>query len=51
MHKIRHNSVVFKAHSSASPDLFIAFSELVRPATTPFYDKLDKTLNTFDFAG
>ncbi|HEV2120225.1 MAG TPA: transposase [Candidatus Bathyarchaeia archaeon] len=32
------------------PELFIAFSELVRPATTPFYAKLDQTLASFDFA-
>jgi transposase len=31
-------------------ELFIAFSELVRPATTPFYAKLDQTLQSFDFA-
>jgi transposase len=41
---------VFKPHSLAPPELFIAFSELVRPATTPFYAKLDQTLNSFDFA-
>jgi transposase len=41
---------VFKPHSLAAPELFIAFSELVRPATTPFYTKLDETLRSFDFA-
>jgi len=41
---------VFKPHSLASQELFIAFSELVRPATTPFYTKLDRTLASFDFA-
>ena len=41
---------MFKPHSLASPELFIAFSELVRPATTPFYAKLDQTLDSFDFA-
>jgi transposase len=51
MRKIRHNSVVFKPHSLAAPELFIAFSELVRPATTPFYTKLDQTLKSFDFGG
>ena len=50
MRTIRHNSVVFKPHSPAPPELFIAFSELVRPATTPFYTKLDQTLDSFDFA-
>jgi transposase len=41
---------VFKPHSLATPELFIAFSELVRPATSPFYTKLDQTLDSFDFA-
>ena len=41
---------MFKPHSPAPPELFIAFSELVRPATTPFYAKLDQTLGSFDFA-
>src|SRR5208337_2812859 len=51
MRTIRHNSVVFKPHSSAAPELFIPFSELVRPATSPFFAKLEQTLNSFDFAG
>jgi len=51
MREIRHSSVVFKPHSLAAPELFVPFSELVRPATTPFYAKLDQTLNSFDFAG
>ena len=41
---------MFKPHSLAPPELFIACSELVRPATTPFYAKLDQTLDSFDFA-
>jgi transposase len=41
---------VFKPHSQPIPELFIAFSELVRPATTPFYARLDQTLQSFDFA-
>jgi len=41
---------VFKPHSQSPPELFIAFSEFVRPATTPFYAKLDQTLASFDFA-
>ena len=41
---------MFKPHSLPPPELFIAASELVRPATTPFYAKLDQTLNSFDFA-
>src|ERR1017187_3745117 len=47
---IRHNSLVFKPHSLSLPELFIPFSELVRPTTTPFYAKLDQTLASFDFA-
>ena len=50
MHAISHNSVGFKPHSLPPPELFIACSSLVRPATTPFYAKLDQTLNSFDFA-
>ena len=42
---------MFKPHSLAAPELFIAYSELVRPATTPFYAKLDQTLDSFDFGG
>jgi transposase len=41
---------VFKPHSLPPPELFIACSSLVRPATTPFYAKLDQTLGSFDFA-
>lgn len=41
---------MFKPHSQSPPELFIAYSELVRPATTPFYAKLDQTLHSFDFA-
>jgi transposase len=41
---------VFKPHSLPSPELFIACSSLVQPATTSFYAKLDQTLNSFDFA-
>ena len=51
MYNIRRNGVVFKPHSLAIPELFIPFSELVRPATSPFYAKLEQTLNSFDFAG
>lgn len=41
---------MFKPHSLPPPELFIACSSLVRPATTPFYAKLDQTLGSFDFA-
>jgi len=50
MENIRHYSFVFKPQSLAPRELFIASSELVRPATTPFYAKLDQTLNSFGFA-
>ena len=41
---------MFKPQLLAPRELFIAAAELVRPATTPFYAKLDQTLNSFDFA-
>jgi transposase len=41
---------VFKPQSLSPRELFVACSELVRPATTPFYAKLDRTLQSFDFA-
>ena len=41
---------MFKPQSLAPRELFIAASALVRPATTPFYAKLDQTLHSFDFA-
>ena len=41
---------MFKPQSLAPRELFIAAAELVRPATTPLYAKLDQTLNSFDFA-
>jgi transposase len=50
MRNIRHTSLLFKPHSVAPPELFVAYSELVRPATTPFYAKLEQTLDSFDFA-
>ena len=49
--QIKYYRLVFKPHSLAAPELFIAYSELVRPATTPFYAKLDQTLDSFDFGG
>ncbi len=41
---------MFKPHSLSPPELFIASSELVRPATSPFYAKLEQTLESFGFA-
>ncbi len=50
MWQIRHNRGVFQAQALAPRELFLAASALVRPATTPFYAKLDQTLNASAFA-
>ena len=41
---------MFRPQTLADPELFIATSQLVRPATTPFYTRLQRTLDSFDFA-
>ena len=41
---------MFKAQTLSPPELFIASAQLVRPATSPFYAKLDRTLESFGFA-
>jgi transposase len=41
---------VFETHSLPPQELFIATSQLVRPASSPFYAKLDQTLASFGFA-
>jgi transposase len=41
---------MFKPQAQPQPELFIASVELVRPATTPFYAKLNQTLDSFSFA-
>lgn len=41
---------MFKPQSQPEPELFIAAAQLVRPATSPFYAKLDQTLDSFGFA-
>lgn len=41
---------MFKPQAQPEPELFIASAELVRPATTPFYAKLNQTLDSFNFA-
>ena len=41
---------MFKPQSLSPPELFIAATQLVRPATSPFYAKLDLTLESFGFA-
>jgi transposase len=40
---------MFKPQAQPDPELFIASAELVRPATTPFYAKLNETLDSFSF--
>jgi transposase len=41
---------VFKPKALPQPDLFIPSAQLVQPATSSFYAKLDQTLGSFDFA-
>jgi len=41
---------MFKPQPHPLPELFIPSAQLVRPATTPFYAKLDQTLDSFGFA-
>ena len=41
---------MFKPHSLPQPELFVPSSRLVKPATSPFYAKLDHTLESFGFA-
>src|SRR5271166_26757 len=41
---------MFKPQSQPEPELFVASAQLVRPATSPFYAKLDQTLDSFGFA-
>ena len=41
---------MFKPQFLSPPELFIASAQLVRPATSPFYAKLDQTLESFGFA-
>lgn len=41
---------MFRSQRLAEPELFIASSHLVRPATTPFYARLERTLDSFGFA-
>ena len=41
---------MFKPQSLPQPELFVAVSKLVRPATSPFYSKLEETLESFGFA-
>ena len=46
-----HTCAVFKPHHAAPAELFIPACQLVKPATSPFYAKLDRTLESFDFCG
>ena len=41
---------MFKPQAQPEPELFIASAQLVRPATSPFYVKLNQTLDSFGFA-
>ena len=41
---------MFKPHAPSEPQLFIPACQLVRPATSPFYARLDQTLASFEFA-
>jgi len=41
---------VFKPHTPSTRELFIPASQLVRPATAPFYAKLEQTLASIGFA-
>jgi len=41
---------MFKPQSQPESELFIASAQLVRPAASPFYAKLDQTLASFGFA-
>jgi transposase len=42
---------VFKPKSLPPAELFVATGQLVQPAASGFYSKLDATLQSFDFAG
>ena len=42
---------VFKSKLNPQPELFVASGQLVQPATSGFYAKLEETLRSFDFAG
>lgn len=50
MHCIMHNKHMFKPQALPEPELFIASAQLVQPKTTPFYAKLNETLDSFGFA-
>src|ERR1700678_933924 len=41
---------MFKAHTPPPPELFVSACRLVRPATSPFYTKLELTLQAMRFA-
>ena len=42
---------MFKPHHASPAELFIPACHLVKPATSPFYAKLDQTLESFNFFG
>jgi transposase len=41
---------MFKAHTPPPPELFVPACRLVRPPTSPFYSKLEQTLQAMQFA-
>lgn len=41
---------MFRPHSPPPLELFVASNQLIRPATSPFYAKLEQTLESFGFA-
>jgi transposase len=41
---------VFKPKALPQPELFVPATQLVQPATSSFYSKLEQTLQAFDFA-
>jgi transposase len=48
--QIRYHFPVFKTHSLPEAELFIPACRLVRPSCSPFYSKLNQTLDSFDFS-
>ena len=48
--RIRQYVDVFKPKALPQPELFVSSIRLVQPATSPFYAKLEQTLESFGFA-
>ena len=47
---IRYYVCVFKPKALPQPEFFVPSAQLVRPATSSFYTKLDQTLASFQFS-